>query len=58
MTAPADKIREFDGVWVATESTVRDLRQTTSSSLFIDELDPRPDFKRGVFSSDRLTRGR
>jgi hypothetical protein len=58
MTAPAEKIREFDRLWVATESTARDLQRNTSSMLYVDELDPRPKFNRGVFSSGRLARGK
>ena len=58
MRAPADGIREFDGIWVATESTVRDLLQDTSSTLYVDEVDPKPKFKGGTFTSGRLSRGK
>ena len=58
MTARADTIRGFGDVWLATESTMRDLKQGTSSTLYVDELDPEPHFNRGVFSSGRLARGK
>jgi len=58
LTARADTVRGFDDVWLATESTMRDLKQNTSSTLFIDELDPHPGFNRGVFTSGRLSRGK
>jgi hypothetical protein len=58
LTAPADKIRAFDDTFVAAESTMRDLRQGTSSTLYVDDLDASPEFGRGVFSVNRLTRGK
>ena len=57
-TAPESKIQAFGETWVATESTVRDLRQNTSSTLFVDELDTQPNFKRGAFTTGRLARGK
>jgi hypothetical protein len=57
MTASADSIRPFGDIWIAAESTMRDLLQNTSSTLFVDELDPNPDFNRSVFTSGRLSRG-
>ena len=57
MTAPHAKVRAFGETWVATESTMTDLRQRTSSSLYIDELDTDPDFDERVFSLSNLSRG-
>jgi hypothetical protein len=58
MTAQPDTVRGFGDVWLATESTMRDLKQDTTSTLYVDELDPEPRFNRGVFSSGRLARGK
>ncbi len=58
MTAPASKIREFGGVWVNAESTMRNLPLNTHSTLFVDELEANPKFNRATFSSGRLARGR
>ncbi len=57
MTATHAKIRAFGKTWVATESTMTDLRQKTSSSLYIDELDTAPSFDDRVFSLSNLSRG-
>jgi hypothetical protein len=57
MTAPNGKIRQFDTTWVATESTMRDLRQQTSSTLLVDTLDTKPDFHRKTFTVSKLNRG-
>lgn len=58
MTAPAASIRSFGDTWVAAESTMRDLRQHTSSTLLVDELDTSPGFSRRTFSTGRLARGK
>ena len=58
MVAPASKIAAFGEVWIATESTMKDLRQDTSSTLYVEEVDPEPKFKRGIFTSSRLARGK
>ncbi len=58
MTAPASSVRSFDGTWVATESTMRDLRQGTTSTLLVDDLDPHPDFPKKTFSLGTLYKGR
>jgi Outer membrane lipoprotein-sorting protein len=42
LTSPADKIREFDGAWVPTESRMTDLLEGTSSTFHLDQLDPNP----------------
>jgi len=57
MTAPHAKVRAFDDLWVASESTVRDLLENTTSTLHVDALDTKPSFKRSTFSSGRLARG-
>ncbi len=57
MTAPHAKIRAFGDTWVATESTMTDLRQGTSSTIYIDQLDTDPSFDDRVFSLSNLSRG-
>ena len=56
MRAPPSTMRDFDGVWVATESTMRDLRQQTSSTLFVEAIDTEPDLGDRHFSLRRLSR--
>ena len=58
MRAPVDLIKEFDGVWVATRSTMRDLKQNTRSALYVDLLDPNPNIKDRHYSLSRLSRGK
>jgi hypothetical protein len=58
LRAPAAGLRAFGDVWVATESTMLDLRQQTSSTLLIDAVDTEPGFGERVFSVRSLTRGR
>lgn len=58
MTAPYAKIRPFGKVWIGTESTMKDLRQQTSSTLIVDSLDTDPEFHRKTFSLTQLTRGK
>ena len=54
MRANVDSIREFDGVWVATESSMRNLQEGTTSSLLIENLDPNPALGEQLFSLFRL----
>ena len=58
MRAPVGGIEEFDGVWVATESVMRNLKEGTSSALHVDDLDPKPGITDRHYSLGRLTRGR
>ncbi len=57
MTAPPERIRAFGKSWIATESTMKDLRQGTSSSLYVDEVDTEPNFDARSFSLSNLARG-
>ena len=43
---------------MATETTMTNLRQRTSSSIYIDDLDSDPDFDDVTFSLTRLSQGR
>lgn len=54
MRAEPDSLKEFDGVWVATNATMHDLRQGTSSQLLIEKLDPNPELAEQLFSTFRL----
>ncbi len=57
MAAPVSKIRAFGETWVATESTMTDLRQQTSSSLYIDTVDTAPNFHEKIFTVSQLSKG-
>jgi len=57
MTSSASKIRAFGEAWVATESTMRDLMQRTTSTLLIDDMELDPVFEGDLFSLARLSRG-
>jgi hypothetical protein len=57
MTASAAKIRAFGDAWIATESTMRDLMQRTTSTLLVDDMDLEPRFAQDLFSLARLGRG-
>ena len=54
LTADPASIREYDGVWIATESHMRDLQENTTSTLFIDQLQPNPEIPERSFSLRRL----
>lgn len=58
MKASQSSIRSFGDVWVATESTMTNLLEQTSSTLWIDQLDTEPDFESRHFSTSVLMRGR
>lgn len=57
MTASHSKIRSFGEAWVATESTMTDLRQQTSSSLFVVDVDTSPKFHKKIFTVAQLEKG-
>jgi hypothetical protein len=54
MRADPASIREFNGVWVATNSTMHHLKQGTSSQLIIEDLDPNIEIAEQMFSVFRL----
>jgi len=54
LTTPNGKIHEFDGAWVPTESSVVDLLEQTSSTMYVEQLEPNPDLDDGVFSISQL----
>ena len=53
LTAPRAAVKEFDGVWVPTESTMTDLLEATHSTVYVDVLEPNP-----PLGDDELTLGR
>lgn len=57
-SAKAASIREFGDIWVATESTMRDLFQRTSSTLHVDDVDSDPVFHAQHFTVTRLNKGK
>ncbi len=50
LVSPHTGIREFDGVWVATVSTMTDILEDTDSTMYVDLLTPNPGLGDGVFS--------
>jgi hypothetical protein len=58
MRAPIELVKEFDGVWVATESVMRNLQENTKSALYVDDLDPNPEISDRHYSLAKLTRGK
>jgi hypothetical protein len=58
MNANHDSIREFIGTWVATESLVTNLKEGTSSRVFVENLDPNVEIADRLFSLFRLEYGR
>lgn len=43
LTAVHSTIKNFDGVWVASESTMKDLLEDTQTTLYVDLLEANPD---------------
>ena len=58
MTAAKNSIRSFGELWIATETTMRDLRQHTQSTLFVEDVDTEPDFHPRLFSVTLLYKGK
>ena len=55
MRARLDTIREFNGVWIATDSTMHNLKRKTSSTLLVEKLDPNIAISENLFSTFRLS---
>ena len=49
-----ESIEEHDGVWIATVSTMRDLRDDTSSTMVVHLLAPNPELDEALFNNFRL----
>ena len=55
MRAPASGIREFNGTWVAAESTMFNLKERTSTTVLVDRLDANVALADQHFSTFQLT---
>jgi hypothetical protein len=58
MVADPRSIREFNGTWVASEALVTNLKEKTSTKVFVENLDPNPELADRLFSLLRLEMGR
>jgi hypothetical protein len=54
LVSPHKAIKEFDGVWVPTESTVVDLLEDTRSTLYVETLKPNPALAEREFALSEL----
>lgn len=52
--AQVESIREFDGVWIATVSSMRNVPEDTTSTMVVQSLDPNPNLPDRLFSLRRL----
>ena len=55
MNAEPDSLKEFNGIWVATNSLMTNLQQNTSSQVFVEDLDPNVEIADHLFSTFQLT---
>ena len=55
MKAPASSIRDFNGTWVAAESTMMNLKERTSTTVLVDRLDANVSLADQHFSTFQLT---
>lgn len=56
LRAPRKSLKEFDGVWVPTESTMTDLLEDTSSTVTLERVDPNPKLDDAEFNTAVLER--
>ena len=52
--ADYDSIREFNGVWIPTRSVVTNLKEHTTTTIIVDDLDANPEIGEQLFSTFRL----
>ncbi len=52
--ADYDSIREFNGVWIPTRSVLTNLREKTTTTILVDDLDANPEIGEHLFSTFRL----
>ncbi len=55
MRAPASGIPDFDGTWIASESTMFNLKEKTSTKVVVDKLDANAALADRHFSTFQLT---
>jgi hypothetical protein len=58
LEANTETISDYDGVWIATESTMTDVKRDTSSTLLVQTLEANPPLDDQLFSSFALLRRR
>ena len=54
LTSPHASIKEFDGAWLPTETTIVDLLQETTSTMYIEVLEPNVELDDGDFTISNL----
>jgi len=52
--ADYDSIREFNGVWIPTRSELTNLKEKTSTTILVDDLEANPEIGEQLFSTFRL----
>ena len=55
MKADLATIQDFDGAWIATTSTMFNLREKTSTTIYVEALDPNVQLGEQLFSTFQLT---
>lgn len=56
MVAESGSIENFDGAWIATRSVMYNLKERTSTSIYVEALDPDVTLADQAFSTFQLTR--
>ena len=52
--AVPSSLRQFDGIWIATETTTTNVRKNTSTTTTIERLEANPELSDALFSTFRL----
>jgi hypothetical protein len=55
MRADSTTVQDFDGAWVPTKSTMFNLREKTSTTIYVEALDPNVKLGDQHFSTLQLT---
>jgi len=55
MKADLATIQDFDGAWIATTSTMYNLKEKTSTTIYVEALDPNVQLGEQLFSTFQLT---
>ena len=55
MVAEADTLQNFDGVWIASRSTMYNLKEKTSTTVYVEALDPDVNLADQAFSTFQLS---
>ncbi len=54
LRSSVESIKEFDGVWIATVVTMRDVQEDTTSTMLLQHLEPNPQLDDALFNNTRL----